>query len=172
MSQSNPPGDRDAKMPDPAVAGQTMADIAQRSRRLVTEWLKNLPRDEHEADPAKIGSAFLEMTARLMANPGQLLQAQVGLWQAYMSLWQNTTRRLMGYETTPVIDTPSGDRRFKDGAWKDNEVFDFIKQEGPSYGLHLNDSKCKSYWPTRRTLTAQEQITVEMVPEDKGLKFL
>ncbi len=27
-----------------------------------------------------------------------------------------------------MIETPSGDRRFKDDAWKENEVFDFIKQ--------------------------------------------
>ena len=79
-------------------------------------------------DPLNIGSAFLEMTARLMANPAQLMQAQIGFWQDYMTLWQNTARRMMGIETEPVIDAPSTDRRFKDDAWKDNEVFDFIKQ--------------------------------------------
>ena len=45
-----------------------------------------------------------------------------------MSLWQNTARRIMGVETEPVIDAPSTDRRFKDDAWKENEIFDFIKQ--------------------------------------------
>src|ERR1017187_5893186 len=45
-----------------------------------------------------------------------------------MSLWQNTARRMMGIDTEPVIDSASGDRRFKDSAWKDSEVFDFIKQ--------------------------------------------
>ena len=45
-----------------------------------------------------------------------------------MSLWQNTARRMMGMETEPVIDAASTDRRFKDDAWKENEVFDFIKQ--------------------------------------------
>jgi polyhydroxyalkanoate synthase subunit PhaC len=34
----------------------------------------------------------------------------------------------MGVEAEPVIDAPSTDRRFKDDAWRDNEVFDFIKQ--------------------------------------------
>ena len=79
-------------------------------------------------DPLNIGSAFLEMTARLMANPAQLMQAQIGFWQDYMTLWQNTARRMMGIESEPVIDAPASDRRFKDDAWKDNEVFDFIKQ--------------------------------------------
>ena len=31
-------------------------------------------------------------------------------------------------EADPVIDAPPDDRRFKDDAWKENEVFDFIKQ--------------------------------------------
>ena len=56
------------------------------------------------------------------------MQAQLGFWQDYVTLWQNTTRRIMGMETEPVIDPASGDRRFRDDAWKENEVFDFIKQ--------------------------------------------
>ena len=70
----------------------------------------------------------MEMTARLIANPAHLVEAQLGFWRDYMSLWQNTARRIMGMETQPVIDAPSTDRRFKDDAWKENEVFDFIKQ--------------------------------------------
>ena len=70
----------------------------------------------------------MEMTARLMANPARMMQAQIGFWQDYMTLWQNTARRMMGAPAERVIDAPSGDRRFKDDAWRDNEVFDFIKQ--------------------------------------------
>src|ERR1700684_4417071 len=128
MSEPDKPNNPDFKMPDPAVFGHTMADIAERSQRIVTDWLKRLPKEEHDADPLNIGSACMEMTARLMANPARLMQAQFGLWQDYMSLWQNTARRMMGIDTEPVIDSASGDRRFKDSAWKDNEIFDFIKQ--------------------------------------------
>ena len=106
------------KLPDPAAVGRSMADIAERSQRIVSEWLKRQDQEEHDADPLNIGSAFLEMTARLMANPAQLMQAQIGFWQDYMTLWQNTARRMMGMETEPVIDAPSTDRRFKDDAWK------------------------------------------------------
>ena len=116
------------RLPDPAVFGRSMADIAERSQRIVTEWLKRQGEEAHEADPLNIGSAFLEMTARMMANPGKLMQAQFGFWQDYMTLWQNTARRMMGMDAEPVIDAPSADRRFKDNAWKENEVFDFIKQ--------------------------------------------
>ena len=116
------------KLPDPAVVGRSMADIAERSQRIVSEWLKRQGQQGQDLDPLNVGSAFLEMTARLMANPAQMMKAQIGFWQDYMTLWQNTARRMMGIDTEPVIDAPSGDRRFKDDAWKDSEVFDFIKQ--------------------------------------------
>ncbi len=120
------------KMPDPTAVGRSMADIAERSQRIVGEWLKRQgdarAGGRPDADPYNIGNAFMEMTARLMANPAHLMQAQLGFWQDYMTLWQNTARRMMGQDSTPVIDAASGDRRFKDDAWKDNEVFDFIKQ--------------------------------------------
>ena len=116
------------KLPDPAEIGRSMADIAERSQRIVGEWLKRQASEEHAPDPLNIASAFMEMTARLIANPARLVAAQFGFWQDYMTLWQNTARRIMGAETEPVIDASSTDRRFKDDAWRENEVFDFIKQ--------------------------------------------
>jgi polyhydroxyalkanoate synthase len=116
------------KLPDPAEIGRSMADIAERSQRIVGEWLKRQANEEHAPDPLNIASAFMEMTARLIANPARLVAAQLGFWQDYMTLWQNTARRIMGAETEPVINAPSTDRRFKDDAWRENEVFDFIKQ--------------------------------------------
>jgi polyhydroxyalkanoate synthase len=125
--QQNPDGPG-FPMPDPAEFGRSMADIAERSQRIVAEWLKRQTGEAPAADPLNIGTAFLEMTARLMANPARLMQAQIGFWQDYMTLWQNTAKRMVGIPAEPVIDAPAADRRFKDAAWKDNEVFDFIKQ--------------------------------------------
>ncbi len=116
------------RLPDAAMLGRSMADIAERSQRIVSEWLKRQGDAEHTPDPLNIGGAFLEMTARLMANPAHLVQAQIGFWQDYMTLWQNTARRMMGMGSEPVIDAPPSDRRFRDDAWRENEVFDFIKQ--------------------------------------------
>ena len=118
-------------LPDPEVVNRTMADIAERSQRIVAEWTKRQATgdtDGPSADAMNIGRAFMDMTAKLMADPAQLLRAQIGFWQDTMTLWQNTTRRVLGMEAPEVIDAPSTDRRFKDDAWKDNEVFDFIKQ--------------------------------------------
>jgi len=116
------------RLPDAAAIGRSMADVAERSQRIVTEWLKRQAGAEHAPDPLNITSVFLEMTARLMANPAQLVQVQIGFWQDYMTLWQNTAKRMMGIESNPVINGVASDRRFKDDAWRENEVFDFIRQ--------------------------------------------
>ncbi len=68
------------------------------------------------------------MTTRLMANPARLVQAQLGFWHDYLTLWQNTARRMMGDDPAPVIAEDQKDRRFKDEAWREHEVFDFIRQ--------------------------------------------
>ncbi|MBV9750860.1 MAG: class I poly(R)-hydroxyalkanoic acid synthase, partial [Acetobacteraceae bacterium] len=116
------------KLPDPTVLSRSMTDIAERSQRLVTDWLNRQSLELPELDPLNIGSAFLEMTAQIAANPAKLMQAQVGFWQDYMTLWQNTARRLWGFDAPSVIQADPKDRRFKDSAWKENEVFDFVKQ--------------------------------------------
>ena len=128
MADSAPKDAPNFRLPDPAELGRSMADIAERSQRIVNDWLKRQAEESPQSDPLNIGSAFLEMTARLMASPGHLLQAQIGFWQDYMTLWQNTTRRIMGIDSEPVIQSAPTDRRFKDSAWQDSEVFDFIKQ--------------------------------------------
>ena len=45
-----------------------------------------------------------------------------------MTLWQRTAQRFLGGSTEPMIEPPQGDRRFRDAAWRDNTLFDFIKQ--------------------------------------------
>jgi polyhydroxyalkanoate synthase len=129
----------DIKLPDPELLGRSMADIAARSQRLVNEWLKRQATEGVALDPLNVGGAFLEMTAKLLANPAQMVQAQMGLWRDYMTLWQNTARRIMGAEPEPVIETDPKDKRFADPAWRQNEIFDFIKQSYLLSARYIND---------------------------------
>ena len=125
MAESDPPHFR---MPDPALVSRTMADVAERSQRIVVDFLKRQADTPGEADPLHIGNAFLDMTSRLMANPARLVQAQIGFWQDYLTLWQHTARRIMGEPAPDVIAEDQKDKRFKHEAWRENEVFDFIRQ--------------------------------------------
>ena len=121
----------DVKLPDPVELSQAMTRIAGRSQRLVTDFLRRQAEatpDLGHADPLSIGRTFFEMTARMMADPARLVQAQMNLWQDYLKLWQSTTRRMLGQEAEPVIEPGKDDRRFKHEAWSENQLFDFIKQ--------------------------------------------
>jgi polyhydroxyalkanoate synthase len=114
---------------DPAAWSQAMARIAEQSQRLVAEFVqRNQFQNSPGVDPMAMGRAFMEMTARLMSDPAKLVEAQFSLWQDYMNLWQSTAKRMMGQEAEPVIAPAKDDRRFKDAAWQDNQVFDFVKQ--------------------------------------------
>ena len=116
-------------IPDPIEFSKAMTNLAERSQRIVADFLSHQSGDGlGMADPLNIGSAFLEMTTRLMTDPAKLLQSQMSLWQAHMDLWQSTARRLMGDANARAAEPAPDDRRFKDSAWEQNQVFDFIKQ--------------------------------------------
>src|SRR5579864_9415089 len=115
---------------DQGELARNLAEIAERSQRLVADFLGRQPANEGIGlgDPTAIGAAFFELTARMMAEPAKLIQAQMALWNDYLTLWQRTAERMMGKPAEPVIEAAPDDRRFRDREWNDNAVFDYIKQ--------------------------------------------
>ena len=120
----------DIRIPDPNDVSRAMNNIAERSQKLVQDFLERQSQTETvgNLDPFNVANAFLEMTTRLMTNPAKLVEAQMSLWQDYANLWHNTTRRMMGEETQPLIEPDRADKRFRNDLWQKNELFDFIKQ--------------------------------------------
>ena len=119
--------------PDATEISRSMADIAEVSQNLITDFLARQTSQKSEQgrkslDPLNIGGAFMEMTTRLMADPAKLMQANMKLWQDYTSLWQNAATQMMGGETEHAVTPEPGDRRFKDASWNENDIFDYIKQ--------------------------------------------
>src|SRR3984957_15927453 len=115
----NPNNNPEIKLPDPVELSRSMAEIAERSQHLVSEFLHRQNSADNNvgmADPLNIGAAFFEMTARMMADPTRLVQAQLSLCNDYMTLWQRTAQRFLGGETEPLIEPPAGDRRFRAAA--------------------------------------------------------
>ena len=68
-----------------------------------------------------------------------------------MTLWQSAARRMMGLDAKPVIEADPKDRRFRDDAWKDNDVFDFIKQSYLLSARFVQDVVTPGRRPRRRT---------------------
>jgi len=120
----------DQPEPDPQALARNMMTVAAQSQKLVNDFLKRQAADgtQQQLDPLNIGSAFLEMTSKMMADPSRALEAQMKFLQDSAHLWTYTVRRFMGDEAEPVIEPAKGDRRFKDREWQENAVFDYIKQ--------------------------------------------
>jgi len=123
------PDDQTA-LPNPTEISKSMASIAERSQKLVADFVNRqmasgtLP----ETDPLNVGEAFVELTRHMMANPAHIMESSLNLWSDYLTLWQTAAQRMMGAEVAPMVTPAKDDYRFRDEAWADNQVFDFIKQ--------------------------------------------
>jgi polyhydroxyalkanoate synthase subunit PhaC len=115
---------------DASEFAKNMATAAEKCQRIMQEFLARQAQDIPNTpfDPLNVGGAFMELFARIMSDPVKLLEKQFELWQDYMHLWQSAAQQLLGTEKKPVIEPDSRDRRFKDEAWQQNALFDFLKQ--------------------------------------------
>ena len=128
MSSETPNSDN---IPDAGELTATLGKIAEQSQRMVTEFMARQPdqaSSDSNSDPLNIGDAFVQMTQSMLADPARMAEAQVGLWNSYLELWQQTADKMMGKEVEPLATPEADDRRFKDADWQENPVFDYIKQ--------------------------------------------
>src|SRR5687767_3895338 len=86
------------QLPDPVQLSESLARVAERSRRLVVEFMTRSPELSPlgMSDPAGVGSAFQAFTSKVIANPAALAQAHTELWNEQMLLWQRTSHRMFG----------------------------------------------------------------------------
>ena len=121
---------RDSKQ---AVLAERLTEFTERSQHIVQEFWRNQAAAAGEAgyavsDPKIIGRTFFELGTKLFADPGRLVEAQLRLWRDQAELWQNTLTRMQGADTPPLVEPEPSDRRFKDQAWSEDLLFDYIKQ--------------------------------------------
>ncbi|MBL6614877.1 MAG: class I poly(R)-hydroxyalkanoic acid synthase [Reyranella sp.] len=130
MSESStPPGAARLSTAEAERMKDAFKDIAERSQKLLQEFSERYKADGPQpADPLRLTQTFMDFTAKMLADPNRLLQAQMELWQQYMKLWQVTAQRMMGQQVEPLAEPAKGDKRFADPAWKDEVVFDYLKQ--------------------------------------------
>jgi polyhydroxyalkanoate synthase len=131
MSTPSPAGAKNAAAQhDPAALAESLASAAEKSAKLMGEYAArnaNGPRSVF-ADELGIGKAFMDLAAKLLANPYRMAEAQMNLWWDYMSLWQTSMLKMAGAPTEPMVEPAKGDKRFKHDDWQEHFLFDYIKQ--------------------------------------------
>jgi len=116
-------------LPDAKVLAARTAELAERSSRIIREFLERQDDEIFQVpDPKVVANTFNEFARHLLANPEQLVDAQLAYWKDMGQLWEGYLRRVLGEEVPPQVAPAADDRRFKDDAWTEDLVFDYIKQ--------------------------------------------
>jgi len=116
--------------PGPEELAREFAQITEHSQRLVNEFLNRAQQGKAAlpADDVGVTNAFVDLAAKLMANPMQLAEAQMRMWHDYSRLWHGAMARFLGEKPDPVATPAKSDNRFKSEVWENNFLFDYIKQ--------------------------------------------
>ncbi len=125
MNESSPPPSSANAMMD------WLAQMGKQSQQIIEKFLQQQP--SHSSMGTEnffnVGQAFQEYLTQLLRHPDRLWQYQMAWWEEYQKLWQSTWQRMAG--NAPVPPSPMSqpqDKRFKDSAWQENVVFDYLKQ--------------------------------------------
>ncbi|HEX8569786.1 MAG TPA: class I poly(R)-hydroxyalkanoic acid synthase [Caulobacteraceae bacterium] len=119
------------KAPDPAAVSAALADLTanlQEAVRASAQAVSKTGSDPVPYDFAPIADAFSAFTTAALSQPQRLMEAQVKAWGEWTELWSRAARRAMGEQVQPVMEPVKGDRRFRDPAWSEEPVFDYLKQ--------------------------------------------
>ena len=123
--------DAKATPPSPEDTVRVLHDVAERSARILADYARKDPAAAAAgaaSDELGIARAYMDLYARLLADPAQVAAFSANLMIDYLQLWQQSWMRLMGGQAAPVAVPAKGDNRFKDEDWSSNFVFDYIKQ--------------------------------------------
>jgi polyhydroxyalkanoate synthase len=134
---------RDYVMPDVARLAINLvhaANLGQKAARLLMQ------NDDSKSganqafhDLQRVGKTLMDVAASYMRNPAKIVEAQTALWESYLGLAGNMTRRLLGEDVPPVATPSRSDKRFRDPDWQENIVFDLMKQSYLLAGKWLTD---------------------------------
>ena len=139
----HPPPRKDPEVPgNPYAIGdgveflRNMTRVGLQSQKLLGDFVKRQTEaGSGPRDPLNLADTFMALLNGMAAHPSAMIEAQFQLWRGYMGLWESAAQRMLGGSPPPVVAPETGDRRFRDKDWQENQIFDFIKQ---SYLLTAN----------------------------------
>ncbi len=141
-SGEDSPGGTSPQIPSPAEYAKSMTDLVEKGWQVAGEMARN--QSPGVVDPLNVARAFGVLAQQMMADPAKLIEAQTAFWRDYTTLCQQTTQRFTG-GGTDVVDADGGaagdatgdssptdpgakDFRFRHEKWREDPLFDFIKQ--------------------------------------------
>lgn len=128
---------------DAEAFAQNAQKIAEQCQKILNVYMEQQAphlQDRPLHDSLHIYNAFSQLFEQMLHNPEQWWDLQMSFWQDYMELWNQTLLSLSGEQAEPVISPDAKDRRFKDEAWQNNVIFDFIKQSYLLTAAHIHES--------------------------------
>jgi polyhydroxyalkanoate synthase len=130
---------------NPPELPQICQSVAERSSKLLADFAQKQAETLSSAvrDEMGIARAFMDLYAKLAADPALMANMSMSLWGDYMRLWQSTWLRMLGLAAAPVAEPAKGDARFKDEEWSSNFLFDHIKQSYLIAARHIQQAVAK-----------------------------
>jgi len=116
---------------------RNMLTVGMKSQKLLLDFVARMSNRENPGpiDPLNISGAMMALAKAMGSDREAVAKAQTEWWNNFLHLWENTARRMLGGNAPSIVEPAPGDRRFKADEWRQNEIFDFIKQ---SYLLTAN----------------------------------
>jgi polyhydroxyalkanoate synthase len=128
--------------PDPAETARLFAQVAERSSKLMGDYLERHAQGKGVAfsDEFGIARAFMDLSAHMLANPWKIAETQAKMFWDHVALWQSSVLRMMGHPAKPVAEPAKGDNRFRHDDWQSHFLFDYIKQSYLIAARHMHDA--------------------------------
>ncbi len=129
---------------DHAESVKVFAEVAERSSRILGDYIKRHADGKGVAftDEFGIAKAFMDLSAKMLANPWKLAETQMKMFWDYVSLWQSSALKMLGHAPDPVAAPAKGDNRFRDEQWENHFLFDYFKQSYLIAARHIHDAVC------------------------------
>jgi polyhydroxyalkanoate synthase len=130
MRDAGAPDPSAAAGPDPAETVARLEALGRRYRRALEILLERQAEgaDLQIPDPGVVAATMRRVGEALLADPAGLVEANLHYFEQMAEIGRRQLQRLAGDPVEPLVVPERSDRRFKDEAWSDDIVFDFLKQ--------------------------------------------
>ncbi len=115
---------------DPQVFAENMAKAGDLWQRIMQNGAaKSLakPATMGHTDPMTMAESLMNAARHISVDPQKLANAQLGLVNEHLKLWQWWTGKMLGREEAAYVEPAPRDRRFADESWSGGAA-DYIKQ--------------------------------------------